>query len=161
MTALYENVLKVLSKYRCEYDEFQHEPVYTSETASVVMDHPEEQGTKSLAMTPKKGTEGAVVVVTVAGNERMDFKRAATAVDMKKLSMAPESTVSDVLGTEIGGLAPFGYESKGVRLVVSKTLLNQDLVYINPGKNDVTIRIKGGDFAKLMRAEGAVVLPNE
>ena len=161
MTQLYDNIISKLKKYKCEYEEFDHEPVFTSAAATNVMEHPEKQGTKSLAIEPKKGSKLAIIVVTVSGHERINFKTVTQVTGIKKLSMCSEETIARILGTEIGGLAPFGYATEGICLLVSKNLFEQEKVYFNPGKNNVTICLSGTDFQKVMRAEGAKLLPSE
>ena len=65
--------------------------------------------------------------------------------------------IKERLHTEIGGLAPFGYDSK-VIIIVSKKLLAQKKVYINPGRNDVTLMISGNNFNKIMIDQKAEVI---
>ncbi|ALF51665.1 hypothetical protein ACX27_00495 [Nostoc piscinale CENA21] len=71
--------------------------------------------------------------------------------------MCDPETLSQILGTEVGGLAPFGYELN-VQLVVSSTLFKQKYIYLNPGRNDATICISGEDFKSVMLGNKARIL---
>jgi prolyl-tRNA editing enzyme YbaK/EbsC (Cys-tRNA(Pro) deacylase) len=152
-TRLFGNIVNLLNAESVHFERFEHEPVFTSATASAVLKHPEEQGTKSLALISKAED---IVIVTVAGNERIDFKKAGTLLGIKRLSMCSPETLSAKLGTEIGGLAPFGYDIP-VRLLVSASLLRQPFVYINPGQNNITIRLTGEAFGRVVQNLMAVV----
>ncbi|ALF51666.1 hypothetical protein ACX27_00500 [Nostoc piscinale CENA21] len=71
ITLLYQRIIAYLEKNKIQFQLFEHEPVYTSETASKVLNHAEEEGTKSLALQAGNN----LIVVTISGNERIDFKK--------------------------------------------------------------------------------------
>jgi prolyl-tRNA editing enzyme YbaK/EbsC (Cys-tRNA(Pro) deacylase) len=149
---LYDNIVTRLQQKNIDFKLIEHEPVFTSEIASQVVNHPESEGTKSLALKTNKG----IVIATVAGNERLDFKTIKQLLQVKKISMCDSESLQQELGTEIGGLAPFGYDSE-VKLLVSSTLFNQENIYINPGRNDVTLKLIGQDFASVMLGNNAII----
>lgn len=149
---LYQNILAYLTQKGIYFELFQHEPVFTSEKASEVVNHAEAEGTKSLALKTNEG----FAIATVSGKERLDFKRIKQLLGVKTLKMCDAESLEKELGTEIGGLAPFGYDS-GIKLMVSRTLFSQKNIYINPGRNDVTIRLKGEDFASVMLENNAII----
>lgn len=152
-TLLFDSVIAMLSSTGEIFELIEHQPVFTSETASKLCDHPPEQGTKSLALFKKD----RYVVATIAGDERFDFPLIAKLVGEKKLSMATEKSLVESLGTEVGGLAPFGY-GPCVTLVVSERLFDGPVVYFNPGRNDRTIRMASSAFRRMMNAAGAIFL---
>ena len=153
-TPLYTSIKRILDKESIEYEEAQHEPVYTSDMAGDVSGHANEEGTKSLVL--ELGT-GGLAVVTVTGGDRVDFKLIKKVLREKKITMCQSGVLSGQLGTEIGGVAPFGYGAN-VKLVVSPKLFRQKNVYFNAGRNDVTIKVSGQDFQKAMALCGAIVL---
>src|SRR5947199_10448506 len=104
--SLYECVLTCMKNCGVQFEETRHEPVFTSEVARRVSGHPEEQGTKSLVL---QTSEGKLVVVTVCGDERIDFNRTKKLLGVKKVKMCDEELLPSRLGTELGGVAPFGY----------------------------------------------------
>jgi len=150
----YDRILEILKNSSAQYEIVSHQPVYTSEEASRTIGHEEREGTKSLVLQDGE----FIVVVTVSGDEKIDFKKVARLLSRKKLKMTQEETMKEMLGVNSGGVAPFGYDTN-FPLVISKKLLEMSWVYINPGKNDVTIKIKGDHFAEIMKKEKAMILP--
>jgi Ala-tRNA(Pro) deacylase len=153
-TELFQTIIEYLNQNNIKFELFKHEPVYTSATASTVLGHTEKEGTKSLALKTEKG----LVVVTVSGIERVDFKVLKQLLDVKKIEMCDTDIINKDLGTEVGGLAPFGYQNQ-IQIVVSHTLFNQNSVYFNPGRNDATIRVGGKVFKTITLDHGAKVIP--
>lgn len=150
--SVYQNIVELLKNSGADWEEFTHEPVYTSEQAATLLNHPEDQGTKTLALVDKKKKN--LLVVTVAGNERVDLKAISDISGLKRLSFCDEEVVTNRLGVLRGALAPFGYQQQDVPIFLSKSLLNMENVYINPGQNDRTIRIKGADFGHIAKLAG-------
>lgn len=149
---LYQNIIAYMTQKGIEFELFQHEPVFTSEKASEILNHAETEGTKSLALKTNEG----FVIATVSGNERINFQKIKQLLGVKSIKMCDAKYLKKELGTEIGGLAPFGYDS-GIKLMVSSTLFAQENIYINPGRNDVTIRIKGQDFGRVMLENKGII----
>lgn len=152
-TELFDQIIEFLKNKHMDYDLAFHNPVYTSEQASKVSGHIDEEGTKSLALSSEK----QLIVVTVSGNEHINFKGIKKFLGVKKLRMCQEETLKTNLNTEIGGLAPFGYGSD-VILLVSNRLFTQIKVYFNAGRNDATIAVSGETFKNIMTICNAKIL---
>lgn len=152
-TALFQKIMSYLNQKDIEFKLFEHEPVFTSTIASNILGHKENEGTKSLALETEKG----LIVITIAGDERVDFKRIKKLLDIKKIKMCNVETIEKNLSTEVGGLAPFGYEHH-IQLLVSQLLFKQHNIYFNPGRNDATILISGESFKSVMVDNHAIFL---
>lgn len=152
-TELFDKIIEFLKKKNIDYELTIHEPVYTSDQASEISGHVNEEGTKSLALSSEK----YFIVVTVSGNERVNFRAIKKFLGVKKLGMCQEESLKTNLKTEIGGLAPFGYGSD-IIILVSISLFNQNKVYFNPGRNDATIAVRGEIFKDIMTACGAKII---
>jgi prolyl-tRNA editing enzyme YbaK/EbsC (Cys-tRNA(Pro) deacylase) len=153
-TVLYTKVKEILDRERTNYEESLHQAVFTSGTASLLSGHADEEGTKSLVI--ELGS-GALAVVTVTGADRIDFGAIKKLLGEKKAKMCSPDLLSQRLGTELGGVAPFGYDAE-VKLLVSPKLFVQQAVYFNAGRNDVTVKVTGPDFQKIMASCGAHTL---
>jgi prolyl-tRNA editing enzyme YbaK/EbsC (Cys-tRNA(Pro) deacylase) len=151
---LYDNIIKILFEHKITYSNFIHCPVYTSEEARNLLGHELKEGTKSLVLKNKKND---LIIVTVSEDERINFKKIQQIVEEKKLQMAKPIELLEKFGISIGGVAPFGY-NKQAKLIVSRTLFEQHHIYINPGKNDETIRLSGIDFKTMIDIENGIYI---
>ncbi|MEO1527073.1 MAG: YbaK/EbsC family protein [Planctomycetota bacterium] len=146
--ALYDSVKRLLETESVDVQYLQHTSVFTSSSASEVCGHTPEEGTKSLIVE----ADGSLVVVTVSTDARIDFSALKKLLGTKKIRMAKGENLFSQLGTEPGGIAPFGYGSE-IKICVSQKLFVQSKLYFNPGRNDVTAVISGGDFERVIRQE--------
>lgn len=152
-TRLAHRIMDYLTDRKFRFKLYEHEPVYTSSTASDVLQHPEFEGTKSLVLKTERG----IAVVTVSGIERVNFKQIKRFLGVRSMAMADVDLVRKELETEIGGIAPFGY-GDDITLIVSETLFDQRSVYFNPGRNDATVQVNGKDFEIIMLDQGAKII---
>lgn len=145
MTALYERILSYLKQNEITFETFKHDPVLSIEQVSAILNHPLGHSTKTLAL--KGGSR--IVIATVAGNERFNFKVIANAVGVKRLSMCKEQTLTETLGAERGAMPPFGF-SREIPLVVSSSLFTAPNVYFSPGRRDISVKVSGNAFKRVM-----------
>ncbi len=144
-TTMYNDVINLLSDFNINYDVFHHKPVLTTLEAENILQHLPEEGTKSLVLE----SSDIIFVVTVAGNERFNFKQIKAILKAKKIRMISVEKLRKTLGLEVGAVPPFGYQSN-IKLLFSDTLLNQEFIYINPAKNNITFKIDGNNLTKLI-----------
>lgn len=155
ITPLYTAIKELLESERISYEETTHEPVYTADQARDTSGHADDEGTKSLVLALP---HGAIAIATVAGGDRVDFDALKRTWGVKKVSMSRDPNVLSTLGSEPGGVSPFGYTTL-VRVAVSRKLFRQPHVFFNAGRNDVTMKVTGKDFERVMTRSGATVLP--
>jgi prolyl-tRNA editing enzyme YbaK/EbsC (Cys-tRNA(Pro) deacylase) len=144
MTDLYETIRSYLADATVGYRLVEHEPVQTSEEARNVLGHAPEEGTKSLALD----ADGTIVVATVPEPRTVPISSVAGTVGADTAQLCDPSVVESCLGTELGGVSPFGYGSD-VRTLVDPALFEVPELYFNPGRNDVTAVVSGDGFRSI------------
>lgn len=140
---LYENVIKLLKENNCSIEEFYHDPVYTTKQACDIIEQSDDNGIKSIVLQSKKG----LYVFTTIGSERIDFKLLKFFLADSKISMCRD--IYGKLGIEVGAVSPFGYD-KHIILVIDERVFASQYVYINPGVNHISIKIKSSDLRNIM-----------
>lgn len=153
MSTIYQNIINRLITNHIEYACIEHAPVFTSQEARKLLNHKIEEGTKSLVLKSKN----KIVIVTVTENEKVDFKQVQTIINEKQVQMLNVNELFEKIGVGIGAVAPFGYDID-VILLVSKTLFNQENIYINPGVNNVTIKLSGQAFKNIIDLENGIYI---
>ena len=144
MTNPYEKIVDLFHKHSVEFEELEHEPVYTSEQAAAVRGLSIEQGAKSLLFKTKTG----FVLVVVPGNQRVESRKLKKLLGVKDVRFATPEEVKEYMGCEIGACYPFGNVA-GLHTLVDKSLGQNDVISFNPGRHDTSIKMSYADYIKL------------
>lgn len=76
------------------------------------------------------GSEGELAVAIVRGNDRVDTKKAAKALGIKKMRMATAEEILDRTGYPCGGTPSFGFTAT---FLMDKNVLDMPLVFSGGG----------------------------
>jgi Cys-tRNA(Pro) deacylase len=127
----------------------------TAEDAAAAAGAELEQIVKSLLFA----CDGRWVLVMVPGDRRADRDKLAAAAGCERVKTGSPEDVERVTGFEAGGVAPFPLP--GVHVVlIERTLLSQDVVWIGAGSRRHMAAIAPSELARLARAR-AVDLVSE
>ena len=147
MTFIEKKIQKLLKDKGIEYEEFEHEPVYTCEVASkVVKLVPNSTGVKNLIF---EMTEGKFVLALGPGDKKIRTSKIAKLEGTKELILAKPDKVEKIAGCPVGCVPPFGHKNK-IKTYLDKELLESEYLYFNPGNHSKTIKIKSQDLLKLL-----------
>jgi len=149
MTEPYEAIIRLLDEAHIEYEKIEHEPVFTSEQAAAVRGMQLGQGAKSLLLKTK---DGEFVLAVMPGDKRADSKKLKDVLHTKSLRFAMPEEVVEHMGCEIGACYPLGVVA-GLRTLVDTSLGQNQIISFNPGRHDVSIKMKYADYVKLANAE--------
>jgi Cys-tRNA(Pro) deacylase len=98
--------------------------------------------------------DGDPVIALVAGSNRVDVGRLATATGTEHVRKADGDEARAATGYAIGGVPPFGHVT-AVRVVVDQDLMANELVWAAAGLPDAVFPIAPAD---LLRVSGARVV---
>jgi Ala-tRNA(Pro) deacylase len=148
----YAAIIQLLSERQVSYDQIEHEPVYTSEQAAAVRGMSLAQGAKSLLFKTKAG----FVLVVVPGDKRVDSKLLKKVLGVKDVRFASPDEVKECMGCEIGSCYPLGIVA-GLRTLVDRSLSRQAIISFNPGRHNISIKMRYGDYQTLAQPEVVAV----
>jgi len=147
MSLVEQRIKSILTNNQVEFEETEHEAVYTSQKAARVIGlESEEAGVKSLLFKTKKAE---FILVLSPGNQKVDTKEIARMEDTKSLHFASPEDVIEVTGIPIGCVPPFGHRTK-LKTYLNEELLRCEYIYFNPGTHTKTIKIKSKDLLKVL-----------
>lgn len=139
--SVYESVIANLNFHGIAHTILDHEPVYTMEQAIEACGSLPEQDVKVLfARTYRTKKKYDYCLIVWTGNRSVDFDQVAQVLSVKKVKLAKPEEVLSQLGVEIGALSPLGYGGE-YPVVADKELFDQEIVYINPGVHNKTIKL--------------------
>ena len=147
MSPLTERVKHILGDKNIEFEEFEHEAVYTSEQAAKVRGlHSAKQGVKAMIF---KIEAGRFILVLNPGDKRVDTKKIAELEHAKHVSIAKPEEVQKVAGVTVGCVPPFGLDT-ALRTYLNEELLENEYLYFNPGSHTKTIKMTAVDLLKVL-----------
>lgn len=144
----YQAIIDLLGRHSIFYEEVEHEAVYTSEQAAAVSGMDLAAGAKSLLFKTKQD----FILVVVAGNQRVNSKKLKQILGTKDLHFAKPEEVKEQMGCEVGACYPFG-SIASLRTLVDNSLSKHEIISCNPGRHNVSLRLKYVDYQKLTKPE--------
>ena len=143
MSFVEQRIKNILTNNQIEFEETEHEAVYTSQKAAHVIGlESEEASVKSLIFKTK---EAEYILVLNPGNQKVDTKKIAQMENTKSLHFASPEDVLEITGIPIGCVPPFGHRTK-LKTYLNEELLTCEYIYFNPGSHTKTIKIKSKDL---------------
>jgi Ala-tRNA(Pro) deacylase len=144
--SLIDDLKKFLDDRKIKYESNVHEPVYTSEQAAKVRGEPLESGAKAMVFRSK----GNFLMVVIAGDKKIDFKKVKAVIGSSSLSMASPEEVLKVMGCEIGSVPPFG-NLANIPVYMDKSLERSQIINFNAGRHDTSFSISLSDYIKAVK----------
>jgi Ala-tRNA(Pro) deacylase len=139
-----QDIIGVLKANSVDFEELDHEPVYTSEDAAKVRGLTMESGAKSLLLK----TNDKFLLVVIAGNKKLDSKKLKRTLNVKKIRFANSDEVENKMGCKVGACYPFGGIAH-LDTYLDNSLLNQFKISFNPGVHHKSIKIKLNDYLRI------------
>ena len=149
----YEAILRLLDEAHIQYEKFEHDPVFTSEEAAAIRGVSMSQAAKALLFKTK---EGNFVLMVLPGDKRADSRKLKEYLGTKSIRFATPEEVEEQMGCKIGSCYPLGIIA-GLRTLVDKSLSQNKEIFFNPGRHDISIKMKYTDFLALASAESIAI----
>jgi Ala-tRNA(Pro) deacylase len=139
-----KRVKEYLKKQKVKYKTIKYKPVYTAQEVAAAAHIPGSQ----LAKTVMVNHDDEITMVVLAAIYQVDFKRLKKILGAKKVKLATEKEFKDLFpDCETGAAPPFGnlYEMK---VIVDKTLTDQERIAFRAGSHKELIQLAYADFEK-------------
>lgn len=95
--------------------------------------------------------DGAFVLVLIPGDERLDERAVAAALDAQDVRVATTPEVVQATGFDPGGVAPFP-RRPGIRALIERSLFRHEIVWIGAGTPSHVAGLAPGELARLADA---------
>ena len=145
------NIYEILKKLNINYQEIEHEAVFTIEEAKNIKNRIPGIGCKNLLLKDKK----QYLLVILEENKKADTKQIAKIANCSHLSFAKEEELEKILKLKRGSISPFGIindQTNVVTILIDKDLQNQILLF-HPNINTKTVAIHYNDLIKFIEFE--------
>ena len=154
MAATREQLFERLAALGIETTTKDHPPVFTVEEAQRVRGELPGGHCKSLFLKDKKG---ALWLVVVMEDTRVDLKALQKTLGAGRLSFGKPELMEEVLGVTPGAVTPFAAINDvdgRVQVVLDERIKDYDTVNYHPLFNDATTAIAPADLVRFLEATG-------
>ncbi len=142
--------IKLLKSRGISFDirKYDHR-VKGAEFAARAIDYPIERTIKTLVVDA--GIKG-IVLVLMPGNMKLDLKKLAARLGVKRAAMADTRTAERLTGYLVGGISPFGTR-RNLPVLMESGLLDFREVAINGGARGTMVIMNPRDIAEITGCE--------
>lgn len=109
---------------------------------------------KTLVVT--RPAPGRPILVMTPADRQLDLKKVATAVGVKKVSMAGHDEAEKLTGLQVGGISALALLNRGFDVYLDDSASAYDNIYISGGQRGLDIKIS---VAALQRITAARLIP--
>jgi len=149
------DILDLLKQKGCWFETFEHQPVVTSEQAAKLRHgYSISQGAKAIIVKIKNSAgNNEFVMLILPGDKKFNGSKVKKLLDTKDLRFATGEEISELTGgIQIGGIPPFG-NLFGIKVIVEKTLLDNEKIIFNAGDRSFSVAMKKEDYLRIVRPE--------
>jgi len=151
-----DEVITFLAEQNIKYRRYHHPAVYTVEEAALHRQGMEEAThTKNLFLKDSKQQQ--YYLLTTQARQQFRLNQIRKTIRAKKLRLATEEELEEILGLQAGSVSPFGLlndQDHVVEFIISKSVWQAEKIAIHPNTNTQTIVLTGKDFQRCIRYLG-------
>ncbi len=142
--------ISLLKSRRVEFEvrKYDHK-VKGAEFAADAINYPLERTIKTLVIDAGKKN---YLLILMPGHMKLDLKKLADFLSVKRVSMADSKTAEKVTGYLIGGISPFGTK-KDLPVIMEASLLDFEKVAINGGGRGTMVIMNPRDIVTLTKCK--------
>jgi aspartyl-tRNA synthetase len=138
----YDHIVGLLKSHQIKFEQYEHEPVTTSEAAAKVRGNTSlHQGAKALVLQKDKD----LILYVIPGDQRADLDGLKKYFGAKRIAFASKDTVQTKTGLEVGSIPPFG-SIIGLPTYVDQSLADNQEIAFNAGRLDRSVKMRYQDF---------------
>lgn len=110
---------------------------------------PPEQVYKTLVVVREYGKP---LLAIVPADRQLDLKKAASALGEKKVKLATHAEAEAMTRLKVGGISPLVLINRGFDMVLDKTALQHQAIFISAGEKGINLRVAVPDIIELTGA---------
>jgi Cys-tRNA(Pro)/Cys-tRNA(Cys) deacylase len=146
------NAVKWLRAQNADFKVLEYEFTEVgADKAAAAVNRPLEMVCKSLVI---KATGNAYYFAIIPGDQRLDPRRLAAALNVQHADNAPPAEAEKVTGYRVGGISPFAAR-RHLPVLIEESLLALDTIIVNGGRQGVLLEMPTESLVQLLDATPA------
>lgn len=149
-----EEIYALLDEHQIAYEVFEHPAVYTVEQADALNLPYPEAGAKNLFLRDDKKQN--YYLLTVRETVTVDFKKLRWQLGSRRLTLASEEDLWDILHLTKGSVTPFGLLNEAQHRVhfLLDSSFRGEKIGVHPNENTATVYLQTDDLLSLLAQHG-------
>ena len=138
----YERILQLFRLHEIRFRTKEHVPIHTLEDLESALNTSRNNIAKSVLLVYERGEERRFYAVVLTADRKVHLGKLARTIgaSVKKIRMATQQEVEDLIGFQIGNLPPFGFP-KFVAVILDTSLDMHNGVWCGLGKKTEHVKI--------------------
>lgn len=147
---MFDQLKTLLQTHNARFRIVEHAAEGQSEKVAAIRGTEVGQGAKAM-LCQSKDEAGKLILAILPGDQKIDFKKLATAVQVKKTSFAAPEAAMERTGCVIGAIPPFVF-SDDIQLVLDPSLVARYAeIAFNAGRLDKSIILNTEDYLRIAK----------
>lgn len=143
----YETLIQLLETNQARFRVIEHPPEGKSEDVARIRGTAPGQGAKAMLCKSKDG-DGGLTLVILSGDRKLDFKKVAEALGIRKATLASPEEAMAATGNVIGAIPPFVEDGMGLLVDPGLVTAHAELAF-NAGRLDRSIVLDTADYLRI------------
>lgn len=156
MTPAVIQLKKAFVDFRLHEYQLTEEPTNYGQAVADALNVAHQRLFKTLIIA-KDGDQKRLAVCIVPVSNELSLKRAAAALDVKKITMADTKAAQLATGYVIGGISPFG-QKKRLPMIIDASALTYPTIFASAGKRGLQVEFSANILVQLLQAHVATLI---
>ena len=148
---MFETLVELLQTQGARFRVLEHPAEGRSDLVARIRGTEPGQGAKAMLCKSRDAADAQLYLAVLPGDRKLDFKRLAQAVGVRKATLATPEQAQAATGCVMGAVPPFSL-TPAIRLVVDLDLVERfGEIAFNAGRLDRSIVLDSADYVRIAR----------
>ena len=144
------NAMRLLDAHHIPYTTYTYpDTIHSASEVAPILGEPPDHVFKTLVAFADGRRH---LLIMVPGDRELDLRKAARAIGVKSIQMAPQREAERLTGLKVGGISPLALLDKHFEIYLDASGAKLDELYSNGGQRGINLRVRVADLLSVTGA---------